>query len=70
MRDGPLLKPRAVRPGDRVAVVAPASPFPVEAFEAGVAELRRLGFEPVFEPGRVRAARVRRGRRRPRAPAR
>ena len=51
MRDGPLLKPCAVRPGDRVALVAPASPFPGEAFDAGVAELRRLGFEPVFEPG-------------------
>ena len=51
MSDGPFLKPRAVRPGDRVAIVAPASPFPVEAFEAGVCELQRLGFEPVFEPG-------------------
>jgi muramoyltetrapeptide carboxypeptidase len=51
MHDGPLLKPRAARPGDRVAIVAPASPFPTEAFEAGVGELRRLGFEPVFEPG-------------------
>jgi muramoyltetrapeptide carboxypeptidase len=51
MHDAPLLKPSAARPGDRVAVVAPASPFPGEAFEAGVGELRRLGFEPVFEPG-------------------
>jgi len=51
MRDGPLLKPRAVSFGDRVAIVAPASPFPAEAFEAGIGELRRLGFEPVFEPG-------------------
>ena len=51
MLDGPLRKPRAVRSGDRVAIVAPASPFPAEAFEAGVGELRRLGFEPVFEPG-------------------
>jgi muramoyltetrapeptide carboxypeptidase len=51
MLDGPLLKPRAARSGDRVAIVAPASPFPVEAFEAGVRELQRLGFEPVFEPG-------------------
>jgi muramoyltetrapeptide carboxypeptidase len=51
MRDAPLLKPRAVRPGGRVAIVAPASPFPAEAFEAGVGELRRLGFEPVFEAG-------------------
>ena len=51
MSDAPLVKPRAVRPGDRVAIVAPASPFPADAFEAGVAELRRLGFEPVAEPG-------------------
>ena len=51
MFDAPLLKPRAVRPGDRVAIVAPASPFPLEAFEAGLGELRRLGFEPVFESG-------------------
>jgi muramoyltetrapeptide carboxypeptidase len=50
MRERPRLKPRAVRPGDRVAVVAPASPFPIEAFESGVAELRRLGLEPVFGP--------------------
>jgi muramoyltetrapeptide carboxypeptidase len=51
MRESAVLKPRAVRPGDRVAVIAPASPFPVEAFEAGVAEIRRLGFKPVFESG-------------------
>ena len=46
-----MLTPRAVRPGDRLAIVAPASPFPEESFEAGIAELRRLGFQPVFEPG-------------------
>ncbi len=44
-----LLKPRALRPGDRIAVVAPASPFVREEFDAGVAELQRLGFEPVFD---------------------
>jgi muramoyltetrapeptide carboxypeptidase len=44
-----LLKPRALEPGGRVAVVAPASPFRPEEFEAGLAELRRLGFEPVYE---------------------
>jgi len=44
-----MLKPRALRPGDRVAVVAPASSFAREAFDEGVAELRRLGFEPVYE---------------------
>jgi muramoyltetrapeptide carboxypeptidase len=30
-------------------VVAPASPFRREEFEAGLAELRRLGFEPVYD---------------------
>jgi muramoyltetrapeptide carboxypeptidase len=44
-----MLKPRALRSGDRVAVVSPASPFRREAFEAGLGELRRLGFEPTFE---------------------
>ena len=44
-----MLKPRAVRPGDRIALVAPASPFSREAFEAGVAELRRLGYEPTYQ---------------------
>lgn len=45
-----MIKPRALRSGDRVAVVAPASPFPAEDFEAGLAEVERLGFEPVYEP--------------------
>jgi muramoyltetrapeptide carboxypeptidase len=44
-----MRKPRALRPGDRVAVVAPASPFARDAFDAGLAELRRLGFEPVYD---------------------
>ena len=44
-----MVKPRALRPGDRIAVVAPASSFARDAFDAGVAELRRLGFEPVFD---------------------
>jgi muramoyltetrapeptide carboxypeptidase len=42
-----LRKPRALAPGDRVAVVAPASAFAPEELEAGLAELRRLGFDPV-----------------------
>lgn len=44
-----MLKPRALRPGDRIALVAPASPFAREIFDAGLAELRRLQFEPVFD---------------------
>jgi len=42
-------KPRGLVPGDRIAVVAPASPFDRSEFDAGVAELRRLGFAPVFD---------------------
>jgi len=44
-----MVKPRALRPGDRVAVVAPASSFARAEFDAGVEELRRLGYQPVFE---------------------
>jgi muramoyltetrapeptide carboxypeptidase len=40
---------RPVGPGSRIALVAPASPFDRRQFEAGVIELRRLGFDPVFE---------------------
>jgi muramoyltetrapeptide carboxypeptidase len=42
-------KPRALRPGDRIAVVSPASPFSRDEFESGVAEIRRLGYVPVWE---------------------
>jgi muramoyltetrapeptide carboxypeptidase len=44
-----MRKPRALRPGDRIAIVAPASPFSRDAFDAGVAELRTLGFDPVYD---------------------
>jgi len=44
-----MLKPRAVKPGDRIAVVAPASPFRREDFDRGVTELERLGFQPVLD---------------------
>lgn len=44
-----MQKPRAIRSGDRLAVVAPASAFKREEFELGVAEIRRLGFEPVYD---------------------
>ena len=44
-----MLKPRALRTGDRIAVIAPASPFAREEFDEGIAELRRLGFDPVYD---------------------
>jgi len=44
-----MRKPRALVAGDRIAVVAPASPFQRDAFDLGIEELRRIGFEPVFD---------------------
>ena len=44
-----MLKPRKLKPGDKIAVVSPASAFAREEFDKGIAEIRRLGFEPVFE---------------------
>jgi muramoyltetrapeptide carboxypeptidase len=38
-----------VRPGSRVALVAPASGFDREEFDRGVAELKRIGLEPVYD---------------------
>jgi muramoyltetrapeptide carboxypeptidase len=44
-----MLKPRALATGDRIAVVAPASPFAREEFDQGIEEIRRLGFSPVYD---------------------
>ena len=44
-----MTKPRALRSGDRIGIVAPASPFDRDTFDRGIAELRGLGFEPVFD---------------------
>ena len=43
------MKPRRLCSGDRVALVAPASPFKREEFEAGVKELAALGYEAVYD---------------------
>ena len=53
-----IVSRRALRPGDRIAIVAPASPFAREEFDAGVHELRQLGFEPVYDRRRLRARRL------------
>jgi muramoyltetrapeptide carboxypeptidase len=42
------IKPLALRPGDKVGIVAPASNIKREALEAGFSGLRRLGYEPVY----------------------
>ena len=40
-----FLKPRRLRSGDTVAVVAPAGPVPVGRLQQGIATLERLGFD-------------------------
>lgn len=42
---------RRLKPGDRVALVAPASSFPPGEIPAAVAELKRLGLEAVWDEG-------------------
>ncbi|HTX52297.1 MAG TPA: LD-carboxypeptidase [Candidatus Baltobacteraceae bacterium] len=46
-----LAKPRGLKPGDRVRLIAPASPFDLDLFEAGWAVLERFGLEPVADRG-------------------
>lgn len=46
----PLRRPRRLVPGDRVAIVSPASPFPPGGLDAGLAVLRGWGLEPVLMP--------------------
>ena len=41
------LKPRALKPGARIALISPASSFDLERWHAGEAALRRFGYEPV-----------------------
>lgn len=43
-----MRKPHALKPGDAVALVSPASPFSREEFQRGAEELTRLGFRPVY----------------------
>lgn len=42
------VKPRALRSGDRIAIVAPGSAATQEKLERGAGSLAKLGFEPVF----------------------
>jgi muramoyltetrapeptide carboxypeptidase len=40
-----VIKPQALRPGDTIAIAAPASPFDQKAFEAGIAVLKSMGYQ-------------------------
>ena len=42
------IKPRPLRPGDKVGIVAPASNLKRELLEAGCDGLRRIGYEPFY----------------------
>ncbi|MFC7221474.1 LD-carboxypeptidase [Streptomyces polyrhachis] len=46
----PLVRPRRLRPGDRVAVVAPSGPFPRESLDAGLDLLRGWDLDPFVLP--------------------
>lgn len=43
------VKPPALRPGDKVGIVAPASNIDRKHLETGCDQLRRIGYEPVFD---------------------
>jgi muramoyltetrapeptide carboxypeptidase len=45
-----IIKPPALRKGDKVALIAPASSFSREGFLAGCERLRQMGYEPVYSP--------------------
>ena len=44
-----MIKPRRLERGDRIALLALASPFDRRLFDTGVEELEKLGFQPVYD---------------------
>ena len=42
------MRPPALRRGDRIGLIAPASSFSRQGFEAGCDRLRQMGYEPVY----------------------
>ena len=51
MSEREIIRPAALRPGDLVAVVAPASNLKADYLARGVAELERLGFRVRYDAG-------------------
>ena len=43
--------PKALKPGDRIGIAAPASPFDSKSFDAGLHVLESMGFNPVVPEG-------------------
>jgi muramoyltetrapeptide carboxypeptidase len=56
-QSAPVIKPAALRDGDAVAIVAPASNLKADYLARGVAELERLGFRARYEQGILDKAR-------------
>lgn len=50
MSSAALIKPPALKPGDRIGLLAPASSFHRDAFLTGCERLRQMGYEPVYSP--------------------
>jgi muramoyltetrapeptide carboxypeptidase len=48
LSQNPRIKPRSLRPGDKIGIVAPASNIKREALDAGCETLRRAGYEPFY----------------------
>ncbi len=44
-----IYKPRALRPGDSIAIISPSSPADAQKMEAGIRELTMLGFSPLAD---------------------
>jgi muramoyltetrapeptide carboxypeptidase len=42
------LVPQPLLPGDRVSIIAPASPFDRDKFQSGLSVIEKMGFRPVF----------------------
>ena len=51
LTDSTIIKPPALRAGDKIGLIAPASGFNRQAFDAGCDRLRQMGYEPVYSPG-------------------
>jgi muramoyltetrapeptide carboxypeptidase len=43
-----IIRPAALRRGDKIGLIAPASSFNRERFQAGCERLRQMGYDPVF----------------------
>ncbi|HWX55355.1 MAG TPA: LD-carboxypeptidase [Verrucomicrobiae bacterium] len=51
MAEPKIVKPRALKQGDKIGIIAPASSFNREGFLAGCDRLRRMGYAPVYSDG-------------------